>query len=127
MTQLIFKKPDPSRRPYMVGRMPSARDGRVLDFSAGYDPDGQVAVGSTDRGRISESTDPFFYLTVFGGTIEMTQSDMHECVEEMVYSRQEREKQIKRDIATSQQLKQKVSDLVEAIKDAKVGKTRFST
>lgn len=126
MTELIFKQPDPTRRPYFVGRMPSAREGRLLDFSSGFTPDGQPKLEATDRGRVSESSDPFFYLTVFGGTIEMSQSDMHECIEEMVYSKKEREKQIKRDIATSDQLKQKISDLVESIKDAQVGRTRFA-
>lgn len=122
----IFRDPDPVRKPWFVGRMPSARDGRVLDFAAGYDQDGKPSMGATDRGRISESADPFFYLTVFGGTLAMSQKDMHECVEEMVCTRQEREKQIKRDIATSDQLKQKVADLVDAIKDAQVGRKRFA-
>lgn len=110
----------------MVGRMPSARDGRLLDFSAGYTQDGDARLSATDRGRVSESADPFFYLCVFGGTLEMSQSDMHECVEEMTYTRQKRAAQEKRDIATSEQLKQKVADLVDAIKDAQVGRTRFS-
>lgn len=122
----IFKDPDPTRRPWFVGRMPSARDGRILDFASGFSPDGTPTMGATDRGRVSESPDPFFYLTVFGGTLEMSQSDMHECVEEMVQTRQQKEKQIKRDIATSQQLKQKVADLIDAIKDAQVGRTRFA-
>lgn len=127
MTQLIFKAPDPTRRPYMVGRMPSASGGRTLDFSAGYTPDGQAKMQATDRGLIRDNADPFFYLCVFGGTLEMSQSDMHECVEEMTYARQKKAAQAPRDIATSQQLKQKVADLIDAIKDAKVGKTRFST
>lgn len=126
MTELIFREPDPTRRPYMVGRMPSKRDGRVLDFSLGYSPDGDVHQATTDRGRIRDSNDPFFYLCVFGGTLEMSEADMHECVEEMTYTRQKKAAQEKRDIATSDQLKQKVADLVDAINDAKVGRTRFA-
>lgn len=127
MTELIFKTPDPTRKPWFVGRMPSAREGRLVDFASGFTPEGKPTMGATDRGRVSESADPFFYLCVFGGTMEMSQNDMHECVEEMVQSRTEREKQIKRNIATSQQLKQKVADLVDAIKDAQVGRKRFAT
>ena len=126
MTELIFRQPDPTRKPYMVGRMPSARDGRVLDFSAGYSADGQARLGATDRGLIRDSDDPFFYLCVFGGTMEMSQSDMHECVEEMTYTRQKKAKADPRQIATQQEFKQKVADLVDAIKDAQVGRTKFA-
>ena len=127
MTQLIFREPDPTRKPYMVGRMPSQSGGRVLDFSAGYTPDGDAKMQATDRGLIRDNADPFFYLCVFGGTMEMNQSDMHECVEEMTYTRQKKAAQAPRNLATSQQLKEKVADLIDAIKDAKVGKTRFAT
>jgi hypothetical protein len=127
MTELIFREPDPTRRPYMVGRMPSKRDGRVLDFSAGYTPDGEARLAPTDRGLIRDSTDPFFYLCVFGGTMEMSQTDMHECVEEMTYTRRKKAQANPRQIATEQQFKQKVSDLIDAIKDAQVGRTRFAT
>lgn len=109
----------------MVGRVPSAHDGRVLDVSYGFTPDGEMRTETTDRGRVSESGDPFFYLTVFGGTISMTQNDMHECVEEMVYTREEKAKQRERDIATSNQLKNKVADLIESIKNAKVDRKVF--
>lgn len=127
MTELIFKQPDPTRRPYMVGRMPSQRDGRTLDFSLGYTPDGEVKQQATDRGLIRDQADPFFYLCVFGGTLEMTQGDMHECVEEMTYTRRKKAALDPRKIATSQELKQKVADLIDAIKDAQVGRTRFAT
>lgn len=127
MTELIFRKPDPTRRPWMVGRMPSARDGRILDFSAGFTQDGESRMGATDRGAMRDSNDPFFYLCVFGGTLEMSQGDMHECVEEMVYTRQKKAAAAPRQLATSQQLKEKVADLIDAINDAKVGRTRFAT
>lgn len=126
MTELIFREPDPTRKPFMVGRMPSARDGRTLDFSAGYTPDGKPRVGATDRGAIRDQADPFFYLCVFGGTLEMSQNDMHECVEEMVYTRQKKAAQNPRSVATQEQLKQKVADLIDAVNDAKVGRTRFA-
>jgi hypothetical protein len=126
MTEFIFKTPDPTRRPYMVGRMPSARGGRVLDFSAGYTPDGEARMGATDRGLVRDSDDPFFYLCVFGGTMEMSQGDMHECVEEMTYTRQKKAAATPRQVATGQELKQKVADLIDAIKDAQVGRTKFA-
>ena len=80
---------------------------------------------TTDRGRVSESGDAFFYLKVFGGMISMNPGDMHECVEELVYTREEKAKQRERDIATSDELKNKVADLIESIKDAKVGRRHF--
>lgn len=83
-------------------------------------------VGATDRGRISETADPFFYLCVFGGTMEMSKQDMHECVEEMVYTRQKKAAQAPRNLATAQQLREKVADLIDAIKDAQVGRKRFA-
>lgn len=110
----------------MVGRMPSASGGRLLDFSSGYTPDGKARLEATDRGRVSESADPFFYLCVFGSTIEMSQNDMHECVEEMVYTKEKKRRQDPRQIANAQQLKQKVADLIDAVKDAKVGRKRFA-
>lgn len=127
MTELIFRQPDPTRRPYMVGRMPSQSGGRVLDFSAGYTQDGDARMQSTDRGLVRDSDDPFFYLCVFGGTLSMTQQDMHECVDEMVATRREKERQREKNLATSDQLKQKIADLVDAIEDEKVGRTRFAT
>lgn len=110
----------------MVGRVPSNAGGRVLDVSYGFTPDGDLRHETTDRGRVSESDDPFFYLTVFGGTISMSQGDMHECVEEMVDTRERKAKQRERDIATAKQLKSKVADLIDAVDDAKVGRTRFA-
>ena len=121
----IFRTPDPTRMPYIVGRVPSQSEGRVLDVSYGMSPEGVMTTETTDRGRISESGDPFFYLKVFGGTLSMTQGDMHECVEELVYTREQKAKQRERDIATSNQLKNKVGDLIEAIKDAKVDRKHF--
>lgn len=126
MTELIFREPNPTRKPFMVGRMPSAREGRLLDFSAGYTPDGTPRLESTDRGRVSESDDPFFYLCVFGGTISMSQNDMHECVDELTYTRRKKAAENPRQIATSDQLKQKVADLIDAVNDAKVGRKRFA-
>lgn len=121
----IIKQPDPTRKPFMVGRMPSQRDGRTLDISLGYTPEGRVRETATDRGLIRDSDDPFFYLCVFGGTISMTQGDMHECVEEMVYTRQQKAKQDPRPIATAKELKNKMGDLVLAVKDARVGRRHF--
>src|SRR5574341_978315 len=126
MTELIFREPQPTRRPFMVGRMPSVHDGRVLDFAAGYTPDGDVRQETTDRGAIRDSDDSFFYLCVFGGTLSMTQGDMHECVEAMVERRRERARQAPRVYATAEELKQKVADLVESVEDAKVGRTKFA-
>lgn len=111
------------RTPFIVGRVPSASGGRTLDVSYGLGDDGVVRSETTDRGRVSENSDPFFYLTVFGGTISMSQNDMHECVEEMVYTRKKKDRQ--REIADAQQLRNKVGDLIEAIKGAKVGRTVF--
>lgn len=108
----------------MVGRVPSASGGRTLDVSYGLSPDGVMRSETTDRGRVSDNADPFFYLTVFGGTLSMSQTDMHECVEEMVYTRKKKDRQ--RDIADAQQLRNKVGDLIEAIKAAKVGRTTFA-
>jgi hypothetical protein len=127
MTEIIIRQPDPTRRPFMVGRMPSATGGRTLDFSAGYTADGDARLQATDRGAVKDQSDPFFYLCVFGGTMEMSQNDMHECVEEMTYTRQKKAAANPRDIATKEQFRQKVGDLIDAIKDAKVGRTRFAT
>ena len=107
----------------MVGRMPSLTGGRTLDVSYGFTPEGEMRQETTDKGLVRDSEDPFFYLTVFGGTISMTQNDMHECVDEMVYTRQRKARE--RDIASAKQLKEKVGDLIEAVKDAKVGRRRF--
>lgn len=106
--------------------MPSASGGRLLDFSAGYDPDGKASLDATDRGLVRDSDDPFFYLCVFGSTIAMSQNDMHECVDEMVYTRQKKARENPRQVANAQELKQKVADLIDAIKDAQVGRTRFA-
>lgn len=82
---------------------------------------------TTDRGLVKDSDDPFFYLYVFGGTIAMNQADMHECVEEMVYTRKKRAAANPRQLATAKQLKEKVADFVEAVGDARIGRKRFAT
>ena len=123
---LLFRDPDPTQRPFIVARLPSQRDGRVVDVSLGFTPDGQMKGTSTDRGRIRDNDDPFFYLSIFGGTLAMTKNDMHECIEEMVYTRQQKAKRDPRVYATAQGLKQKVADLRDAVADARAGRKRFA-
>lgn len=80
---------------------------------------------ATDRGLLRDAGDPFFYLHIAGSTLAMNQSDMQECIDEMRYTRQKKARERPRDIATAQQLKNKVGDLIEAVKDARVGRRRF--
>jgi hypothetical protein len=47
-------------------------------------------------------------------------------VEEMTYTRQKKAAATPRQVATGQELKQKVADLIDAIKDAQVGRTKFA-
>ena len=123
----IFRTPDPNRTPYIVGRVPSAGDGRLLDVSYGVSPEGKWGTETTDRGRLSESPDNFFYLKVFGGTISMNQSDMHECVEEMVYAKKEKDKRVVRNTATANELRNKVADLIDSVNNARVDRKVFGS
>ena len=96
-------------------------------MSYGFTPEGREVNQATDRGRVSESPDNFFYLKVFGGTISMNQRDMHECVEEMVYTKQEKEKRIVRNTATAKELKAKVADLIDSVNNARVGRKVYGS
>ncbi len=112
-------------KPFFIGRMPSASGGRLLDFSANLSPDGVLSLQAQDAGSLRDYADPYFYLHIGGATISMNPSDMHECVDEMQYTRQKKARANPREIMDAQQLKNKVGDLIEAVKDAKVGRRRF--
>lgn len=122
----VFKDADPVKKPWFVGRMPSASGGRVLDFAAGYTPDGQARMNSEDRGLIRDSDDNFFYLHVFGSTISMSESDMHECIAAMTETRQEKAKKNPRPLPDWKKTQQLVADIKEAVGDAVVGRTKFA-
>ncbi len=120
----IFREPDPTHRPWFVGRVPSQSDGRSLTVSYGFTPEGEERVSVEDRGRLSEDSDPFFYLCIFGGTMAMTQNDLSECVDEMQYTRLKKRAEQAPTIS-NKELRNKVGDLIDAVKDAKVGRRRL--
>jgi len=125
-TRNIFKDPNPTRKPFLFGRIPSQRGGRMVDVAFGATPDGNlVAETIGDRGLVSMQADPFSYLALFGSEMTMTPSDMQEFLAGVQEGRQEKAKRDPRPIITEKQLKQKCADLIDAVEDAKVARTKF--
>ena len=120
----IFHDPDPTHKPWFVAKVPSRTDGRSLLVSYGYTPEGKEKVVTEDVGSIREDSDPFFYLTIFGGTMAMSQRDLSECVDEMQYTRQKKRAELA-PVISNKELVNKVGDLIESVQDAKVGRKRF--
>lgn len=123
---LLFKDPNPARKPFMFGRIPSMSGGHMVDVAFGATPEGNlVAETIGDNGLVSMQADPFSYLALFGSEMTMTPDDMKEFLAGVQEGRQERAKQNPRPIMTGKQLKQKCADLIDAVADARVGRTKF--
>lgn len=122
----IFRDPDPTKKPFMFGRIPSTQGGHLVDVAFGITPEGQmVAERIGDNGLLSAQVDPFSYLAIYGSETELSASDIQELLAGMEEGRREKAKNNPRNIATPAQLKQKCADLIDAVNDAKVGRTKF--
>jgi len=122
----IFKDPKPTRKPWLFGRIPSQSGGHMVDVSFGVTPDGQmVAETIGDHGLVRDVADPFSYLALFGSEMTMTPEDMREFLAGVQEGRQEALRRNPRPVITQKQLKQKVQDLIDAVADARVGRTKF--
>jgi hypothetical protein len=123
----IFKDPKPTRKPWLFGRIPSRTGGHQVDVSFGVTPEGQmVAETIGDNGRMCDITDPFAYLALFGSEMTMTPEDIREFLAGVQEGRQERiKREGPRPVPTQQQLKQYCADLIDAVKDVEVGRTKF--
>ena len=122
----IFKDPNPTRRPWLFGRIPSQTGGRMVDVAFGVTPEGKmVAEQIGDRGLVSMQADPFSYLALFGSEMSMTADDMKEFLAGVQEGRQEALRKNPRPVITQKELKQKVQDLIDAVADAKVARKKF--
>jgi hypothetical protein len=123
---LLFKDPSPTRKPFLFGRIPSQRGGRMVDVAFGATPEGNlVAETIGDNGLVSMQADPFSYLALFGSEMTMTPADMQEFLAGVQEGRQEKAKRDPRPVITEKELKQKCADLIDAVADAKVARTKF--
>lgn len=111
-------------KPFIFGRVP-ATNGRLVHLVTHITPEGKLVARYEDAGPVRGEEDPYFYLHIGGASLAMTDGDMKECIEEMQYTRQKKAKERPRDIADARALRNKVGDLIEAVKDAKVGRRRF--
>lgn len=111
-------------KPFIFGRVP-ATGGRLVHLVTNITPEGRLVARYEDAGAVRGEEDPYFYLRISGATLAMSDSDMKECIEEMQYTRQKKAKERPRNIADEKALKNKVGDLIEAVKDARVGRRRF--
>src|SRR4051812_2533603 len=104
---LLFKDPNPSRKPFLFGRIPSQRGGHMVDVAFGATPEGNlVAETIGDNGLVSMQADPFSYLALFGSEMTMTPSDMQEFLAGVQEGRQEAVRRNPRPVITEKQLKQ---------------------
>ena len=111
-------------KPFIFGQV-AATDGRLVQLATHITPEGKLLARYEDMGALRARDDPYFYLYIGGATLSMTDGDMRECIDEMQYTRQKKAKERPREIADGRALKNKVGDLIEAVKDAKVGRRRF--
>jgi hypothetical protein len=122
----IFKDPQPTRKPWLFGRIPSRTGGHQVDVAFGVTPEGKmVAETIGDNGLVRDVADPFSYLALFGSEMTMTPEDMREFLAGVQEGRQEALRRNPRPVITQQELKQKVSDLIDAVADARVARTKF--
>lgn len=122
----IFKDPDPTRRPFLFGRLPSTRGGHLVDVSFGVTPEGQmVADRIGDHGPVFLQDDPFSYLALYGSETELTPEDMKELLTGMEEGRQERARKDPAVLPTPQQIRNQAARLIEAVNDAKAGRRHF--
>lgn len=122
----IFKDPDPTRRPFLVGRLPATTGGHLVDVAFGVTPDGQmVADRIGDHGPVFEQRDTFSYLALFGSEIDLTAEDMKELLAGMEDARRERAKVDPRVLPTAAQIRNQAARLIEAVKDVKAGRRYF--
>ena len=122
----IFRDPNPTRKPWLFGRLPSQSGGHMVDVSFGVTPEGHmVAETIGDNGLVSMQPDPFSYLALYGSETELTEEDMKELLAGMEEGRQERARRDPRVLPTPEQIRNQAANLIEAIKDAQTGRKHF--
>lgn len=122
----IFRDPDPARRPFLFGRIPSQRGGHQVDVSFGVTPDGKmVAERLGDNGPINMIGDPFSYLALYGSETELTPGDIKELLAGMEEGRRERMRKDPPVLPTPDQIRNQAARLIEAVKDVKAGRRHF--
>ncbi len=123
---LLFKDPNPTRKPWLFGRIPSMEGGHMVDVAFGVTPEGEmVAERIGDNGLVHMQADPFSYLALFGSEMTMTPEDMREFLAGVQEGRQEALRRNPRPVITQKELKQKVQDLIDAVADARVARKKF--
>jgi hypothetical protein len=91
----------------------------------GPTPEGAWRADGQDRGMFRDQPDHFIYLYVGGMEIGMSQSDVSECLDAMQHRQRKKAAENPRPLPSWQAIKNYLGDLVEATKDAKVGRRRF--
>lgn len=122
----IFKDPNPARKPWLFGRIPSQRGGRMVDVAFGVTPEGHmIAETIGDNGLVSMQPDPFSSLALYGSETELTPEDIKELLAGMEEGRQERARKDPRVLPTPEQIRNQAANLIEAVKDARTGRKHF--
>lgn len=122
----IFRDPNPTRKPFLFGRVPSIRGGHQVDVSFGVTPEGRmVAERLSDNGPVNMIGDPFSYLALYGSETELTPEDMKELLAGMEEGRQERARRDPRVLPTQEQIRNQAANLIEAVRDARSGRKHF--
>ena len=122
----IFRDPNPTRKPFLFGRIPSQSGGHMVDVSFGVTPEGQmVAETIGDNGLVCMQPDPFSYLALYGSETELTPEDIKELLAGMEEGRQEKARKDPKVLPTPDQIRNQAAKLIEAVKDVRAGRRHF--